>query len=143
MKHLVDREDERVVKPLVDEIIPINVGIEKDPRLVQIGSTLSSKECKRLVALFKDFKDVFVWSYEDMPGIDPEIVQHRIPLDPEARPVKQNLQRIRPDCSLKIKEEVTKQIDAGFLLVSEYPTWLANIVLVLKKDSRLRVCVDF
>ena len=65
---------------------------------------LSSEECERLVALLKDFKDVFAWSYEDMPGIDPEIVQHRIPLDLEARPVKQKLKRICPDWVLKIKE---------------------------------------
>ena len=91
---------------------------------------LSSEERERLVALLKDFKDVFAWSYEDMPGIAPEIVQHRIPLDPDARPVKQKLRRIRPDWALKIKEEVTKQIAAGFLQVSEYPTRLANIVPV-------------
>ena len=111
--------------------------------MVQIGSTLSSEECKRLVALLKYFKDVFAWSYEDTPGIDPEIVQHRIPFDPEARLVKQKLQRKHPDWALKIKEEVTKQIDAGFWLVSEYPTWLANIVPEPKKDGRIQVCVDF
>ena len=122
LQRLIDQEQERFVKPLMDEITTVNVGTEKDPRLVQIGSTLSSEERERLVALLKDFKDVFAWSYEDMPGIDPEIVQHRIPLDPEARPVKQKLRRIRPDWALKIKEEVTKQIDARFLLVSEYPT---------------------
>ena len=72
----------------MDEITTVNVGTEKDPRLVQIGSALSSEERERLVALLKDFKDVFAWSYEDMPGSDPEIVQHQIPLDPEARPVK-------------------------------------------------------
>ncbi|KAF5933295.1 hypothetical protein HYC85_029466 [Camellia sinensis] len=143
LKYLLEQEQERFVKPLVDEITQINVGIEKDPRLVQIGSTLSSKERECLVSLLKDFKDVFTWSYKDMPGIDPEIVQHRIPLDLEARPVKQKLRRIFPDWALKIKEEATKEIDTGFLLVSEYPTWLANIVPVPKKDGRIRVCVDF
>ena len=107
----------------MDEITTVNVGTEKDPRLVQIGASLASEERERVGALLKDFKEVFAWSYEDMPGIDPEIVQHRIPLDPEARSVKQKLKRIRPDWALKIKEEVTKQIDAGFQLVSEYPTW--------------------
>ncbi|GMP73898.1 hypothetical protein CsSME_00031489 [Camellia sinensis var. sinensis] len=34
LKHLIDREEERFVKPLVDEITPINVGTEKDPCLV-------------------------------------------------------------------------------------------------------------
>ena len=44
---------------------------------------------------------------------------------------------------LKIKEEITKQIDAGFLMVTEYPQWVANVVPVPKKDGKIRVCVDF
>ena len=88
LQRLIEQEQERFVKPLMDEITTVNVGTQEDPRLVQIGSTLSLEERERLVALLKDFKDVFAWSYEDMPGIDPEIVQHRIPLDPEGRPVK-------------------------------------------------------
>ena len=107
MQRIIDHEQERFVKPLIDEITTVNIGTEKDPRLVQIGSTLSSEERERLVAFLKDFKDVFAWSYEDMPGIAPEIVQHRIPLDPEARPDKHKLRRIRLDWALKIKDVVT------------------------------------
>lgn len=44
---------------------------------------------------------------------------------------------------LKIKEEVIKQYNAGFLLVSHYPEWLANIVPVPKKDGKVRMCIDF
>ena len=47
LKHLINREEERFAKSLADEIITINVGTEKDPRLVQIGSTLSSEERAR------------------------------------------------------------------------------------------------
>ena len=74
LKILVDHEEERHVKPCTDEIVSINVGTEEDPRLVQIGSTLFLEERERLIALLKDFKDVFVWSYENMLGIDPKIV---------------------------------------------------------------------
>ena len=38
---------------------------------------------------------------------------------------------------LKIKEEVKKQLDAGFLEVAMYPQWVANIVLVSKKDGKV------
>lgn len=44
---------------------------------------------------------------------------------------------------MKIKEEVEKQLKAGFLVVTEDPEWLANIVPVPKKDGRVRMCVDF
>ena len=44
---------------------------------------------------------------------------------------------------MKIKEEVKKQLDAGFLKVSKYPQWVANIVPVPKKDDKVRMCVDY
>ena len=44
---------------------------------------------------------------------------------------------------LKMKEEVKKQLDAGFLEVSKYPQWVANIVPMPKKDGKVRMCVDY
>nr|KYP49961.1 Retrovirus-related Pol polyprotein from transposon 297 family [Cajanus cajan] len=78
-----------------------------------------------------------------MPGLDREIVEHKLPIKNGIPPVKQKLRRIKPEWSLKIKEEVQKQLDAGFLVVSRYPEWLANIVPVLKKNGKMRVCVDY
>ena len=57
--------------------------------------------------------------------------------------VKQKLKRMKPEWTLKIKEEVEKQYNAGFLRVVNYPEWLANVVPVLKKDGKVRMCVDF
>ena len=45
--------------------------------------------------------------------------------------------------AMKIKEEVQKQLDDGFLTVTNYPPWVANIVLVPKKDGKVRMCVDY
>ncbi|KAL7170467.1 hypothetical protein ACSBR2_035361 [Camellia fascicularis] len=72
-----------------------------------------------------------------MPGIDPEIVQHRILHNSQAKPIKQKLRTIQPNWALKIKEEVTTQINVGFSIVSEYPAWMANIVPIPKKDGRI------
>ena len=44
---------------------------------------------------------------------------------------------------MQVKEEIHKQLSVGFLLVVEYPEWLANVVPILKKDGKVRVCVDF
>ncbi|WJZ90916.1 hypothetical protein VitviT2T_010031 [Vitis vinifera] len=72
-----------------------------------------------------------------MPGLDPSIVQHRLPLLPHARPVKQKLRRLHPRWSLQVKEEIQKQLSVGFLSVVEYPEWLANVVPVPKKDGKI------
>jgi len=63
---------------------------------------------EKLRTLLKEFKDVFAWSYQDMPGLDSNIVQHRLPLKPECPLIKQKLRRMKSEVSLKIKEEVEK-----------------------------------
>ena len=78
-----------------------------------------------------------------MVGLDVEIVVHNLPLDPDAKPVKQKLQKWRPQWLLKIKEEIMKQHSVGFLKVVLYPEWLANIVPVPKKDGRVQICIDY
>ena len=50
---------------------------------------------------------------------------------------------MKPEMSLKIKEEVKKQFDASFLVVSRYPEWVANIVSVPKKDGKVRMCMNY
>ena len=40
-------------------------------------------------------------------------------------------------------KEIQKQLNMGFLSMVEYPKWLAKVVSVPKKDSNVRVCVDF
>ncbi|RVX11222.1 hypothetical protein CK203_019783 [Vitis vinifera] len=59
-------------------------------------------ERDRLIHLLRSYLDVFAWSYEDMPGLDPSIVQHHLPTLPHARPVKQKLRRLHPRWSLQI-----------------------------------------
>lgn len=44
---------------------------------------------------------------------------------------------------MKVKEEVIKQLDVGFLEVTEYLEWLANIVPVPKKDEKVRMCFSY
>ena len=43
--------------------------------MIQVGNTLTISEKDALVALLTKFKEVFVWLYEDMPGIDTDIVR--------------------------------------------------------------------
>ena len=98
------------VEPIKEETQPINLGIDDEPKMIQVGNTLTTSEKDALVALLTEFKEVFAWSYEDMPGIDTDIVQHHIPIDPIMKLVKQKLRRMKREWTLKIKEEAEKQM---------------------------------
>ena len=75
---------------------------------MKIGTSLSESTRKELIDLLKEYVDVFAWSYQDMPGLDTDIVVHHLPLREECSPVKQKLKRVKPKMLLKIKEEVRK-----------------------------------
>ncbi|XP_058727667.1 uncharacterized protein LOC131599276 [Vicia villosa] len=137
------KHEERAILPHKEPLEKINLGSEEDKKEVTIGSLLDTNIKSKLTDLLKEYVDVFAWSYQDMPGLDTNIVQHYLPLKPECPPVKQKLRRTHPDMANKIKVEVQKQLDAGFLVTSEYPQWLANIVPVPKKDGKVRMCVDY
>jgi len=70
-----------------------------------------------------------------MPGLDLDIVQHKLPLKPECPPIKQKLRRMKPEMALKIKE-VEKQFNAGFLTVAKYPNGWQMLCLYQRKTEK-------
>ena len=106
--------DERASPPF-DDLETVDLGTTDQPREMRIGTTLSADERDSLLRLLGSYLDVFAWSYEDMPDLDPSIVQHHLPLVPHARLVKQKLRRLHPRWSLQVKEEIQKQLSVGFI----------------------------
>ncbi|KAI5443040.1 hypothetical protein KIW84_011900 [Lathyrus oleraceus] len=137
------KQEERVIQPHQESVEVINLGTEDAKREIKIGAALEDNVKKGLIELLQEYVDIFAWSYQDMPGLDTDIVVHHLPLKEGCPPVKQKLRRTRPEMAVKIKEEVQKQLDAGFLAVTNYPPWVANIVPVPKKDGKVRMCVDY
>ncbi|RDY13950.1 hypothetical protein CR513_01041, partial [Mucuna pruriens] len=128
IERCIDREKSKFEAPTKDLE---NVSLQEGAKGRELPPDLRAK----LIELLKEYADVFAWSYQDMPGLDREIVEHKLPLLPRSTPVRQQLRRMRPEVALKIKEEVEKQWNAGFLV--------ANIVPVPKKDGKVRMCVDY
>ena len=71
-----------------------------------------------------------------MPGTPREVIEHSLDILPNSKPVKQCLRRA-------IGEVVHKLLEAGFIKVVFHPEWLANPVLVKKKNGKWRLCVDY
>jgi hypothetical protein len=75
----------------IAETIPINIS--RSPGIVEnffVGADCSLEEIQIYMDLFKEFHDVFSWSYEEMPGINPKIVEHEITTYPDAKPIRKN-----------------------------------------------------
>ncbi|RDY12610.1 hypothetical protein CR513_02558, partial [Mucuna pruriens] len=128
-------------QPWTEELENINLDDEKEKKEVKVGKQMPLDLKIELMELLKEYANI-VWSYCDMPGLDQEIMEHKLPLLPNATPVRQQLRRMKPSVALKIKEEVEKQWNAGFLAVSNYPQWVANIVPVPKKDGKDLNCAN-
>ena len=133
-------EISRRVKAAVLE--EINVGTTAYPRLLSIAKELSPTQKEKMVALLTEYKDVFAWSHEDMKGLDPKFYQHKINLATNAKPVQQRRYRMNPNYAARVKEEIDKLLKAGFIHPVKQATWLSPIVVVPKKNGKIRVCVD-
>ncbi|XP_074355327.1 uncharacterized protein LOC141694568 [Apium graveolens] len=128
--------------PAEDTIeIPVD---EKDPsKVLRIGSQLAPRLKEGLSIFLLANLDVFAWSHSDMVGIDPEIMCHRLNINPKHKGVRQNRRAVSGERAIALAEEVERLLDVGLIRESFYPEWLANPVLLKKPNGKWRTCVDF
>jgi hypothetical protein len=130
-----DKKDEPTEDVVLDDNEPT--------RVVKIGANLQEAVKASITRLLREYKDIFAWSHKDMPGIDAKVISHYLAVNPESRPVIQKRRLFNPDRSAAIKKEVEKLLAAGSIREVQYPQWVANVVLVKKKNNQWRMCVDF
>ncbi|KAM1041861.1 hypothetical protein ACFX2I_030941 [Malus domestica] len=135
-----------------EELEKVPISRDYPDRMVKIGTTLSPPLRLALISFLKENTEVFAWSYEDMPGISPDVICHRLSIDPKIKPVRQKRRSYDAERYEAMKAEVEKLKGIGFVREVNYPTWVANVVLVKKnptKESLLlqkvlwRMCVDY
>ena len=115
----------------------INLGDQEDVRETKISVHVLPQLKDGMIQALIDYKDVFACFYDDMRGLSTELVAHKLPTDPAFPPVKQKLRKFKTDVSIKIKEEIMKQLEAKVIRVVRYPMWLSNVVPVPKKDGKI------
>ena len=77
-----EKEEEKV------EALETMELVDGEPtKTTRIGMTISADMKKKLVQLLKENLDIFAWSHENMPGISTEIIQHKLNVDLEKKPV--------------------------------------------------------
>ena len=83
-------EDVFSERNLANISVTVSIDISIKPGVVeniQLGQSYSLAEIEAYTALFKEFRDVFSWTYEEMPVIDPSITVHEIKTYDDAKPI--------------------------------------------------------
>ena len=100
-------------------------------------------EKEELVVFLKGNIDVFAWNVYEAPGVDLNFFCHHLNVNPSIIPKKQPHRRSSKEHSDAVKDEVIKLKHAETIKDVFYPEWLANTLVVKKKNGKWRVCVDF
>ncbi|XP_056857632.1 uncharacterized protein LOC108858710 [Raphanus sativus] len=131
------------VCPQKEEVLEIQVDDLDPSKSVRVGAFLSDEMQQKILEFLKQNLSSFAWTMSDMKGIDPAITTHELNVDPNFKPIRQKRRKLGPDRSKAVVEEVERLLGAGSITEVRYPEWLANPVVVKKKNGKWRVCVDF
>ena len=119
------------------------VALDGSEKFTYVNSLLSIEEKKQLQHVLLRNIDVFAWNHSDMKRIDSMLASHKLNVIPSAKPMRQKVRRVYSDRHQIIQTKVDNILRASFIREVKYPEWLANMVVVLKKGGKWRVCVDY
>ena len=86
------------------------------------------------MGLLKRYADVFIWTYDEMLGLDPGLVVHSLNVDSEVKPIVQLVRVFHIEVAAQITQEVKKLLAIWFIKPIQHLRWLSNIVHVKKKE---------
>ena len=94
---------------------------DETTKMTRIGTTLSPGMRTRLIQFLKENLYVFAWSHEDMLGISLEVIQHKLNVNPERKPLQQRRRAFTPERNQAVTKEVTKLLTTVFIQEVYYP----------------------
>ena len=104
---------------------------------------MKEKERLEMLLFLVQNVDVFAWSPYEVLEVDPKFIVHKLNVDPLFPSKKQKPRRSAKEHVEVVRLEVRRLKEAGVIREIFFPEWLANTVVVKKKNGKWRVCVDF
>ena len=89
-------------------IVDCNIGTPTYPKHVKISKSLPAEVRKKYQELSSQYSYVFAWLYSDLKTYDKDVMQHKIPLKPDTKPVRQKLRHLNPMLLPIIEKEIKK-----------------------------------
>jgi hypothetical protein len=148
------------LKPLPDNLKYKVLG-PADSLPVIIASDLIDAQKEKLLDVWREHKEAIGWSIEDIKGISPSLVMHKIHLEENSKPSREPQRRLNPAMQEVVRTEVIKLLDAGIIYPISDSKWVSPIYVVPRrvgltvvknKDNELvptriqsgsRVCIDY
>ena len=100
----------------------VNLSIEHNLQTINLGTNYTHAERATFMILFKEYKDVFTWTYEYFKAYDTKIIQHIIPLKKDAKPFQQKLRNMNPSLDMLVKNELNKFLATKIILSVQHTT---------------------
>jgi hypothetical protein len=129
------KDQEETMSALLENIIP-------DKKVIIRGNLSEEAEVELIETLAKN-KDVFASSASDLKGVSRDIIQHSLDINPKMKPSKQRQRKMLKDRILAAKVKVQRLLDANVIREVKYLDWLANVVLVPRKNGKMGMYIDF
>ena len=79
-----------------DPLEEVDLGDASVKKPTYVSAKITKEFRDRIVELLKEYKDCFAWDYNDMPGLNREVVELKLPIPPDKKPVKQIPRRFAP-----------------------------------------------
>jgi hypothetical protein len=153
-------QTKRELKPLPDTL-KYKYLDSRESLPVIISSDLDEAQEQELLNVLKEHKEAIGWTIEDIKGISPAVVMHKIHLEENAKTSREPQRRLNPAMQEVVRAEVIKLLDAGIIYPISDSKWVspihvvpkkAGITVIKNKDNELvptrvqsgwRVCIDY
>ncbi|KAI5313221.1 hypothetical protein L3X38_042395 [Prunus dulcis] len=120
------------LKPLSENLKYAYLGDEKTLPVI-IASNLSAFEEDKLIRVLMEHKLALGWTIADIRGISPTKCVHRILLEEESKPTREEQRRLNPMMKEVVKKEVLKLLNVGIVYPISDSKWVSPIQVVPKK----------
>ncbi|GAV58186.1 hypothetical protein CFOL_v3_01720, partial [Cephalotus follicularis] len=104
----------------VEDVIQVPLEEGNTERVFQVGSQLGEVEKGELITFLQNNRDAFAWSAEKVPGINPNVMVHKLSVDLLRPPTRQKKRNFAPERQQAIAEEVSKLLQAKFIREVHY-----------------------
>jgi hypothetical protein len=157
---VVPDSSKKELKPLPDSLKYKFLGLAESLPVI-IASDLIDAQEKELLRVLRKHREAIGWTIEDIKGISPSLVMHKIHLEVNSKPPREPQRRLNPAMQEVVRAEVIKLLDAGIIYPISDSKWVSPIHVVPKQDgltvvknqdnelvptriqSRWRVCIDY